>query len=182
MELTTPRLILREFRESDFDALWDYQSNPETHRYEKGVPSQEAVRQFLWDAEFNTKEQPRTHFRFAVTVRPEDRVVGHIKFTSHWEEINEWEIGWDIHPNLWGEGYATEAARDVLKFAFGELHVHRVVAFCNAHNAASVRVMQKIGMVQDGLLRGTRWWNGDWCDEYVYGILDRDWARHSGEI
>lgn len=176
MKLYPPRLILREFRESDFDALWEYQSKAETHIYEKGVPSQESVREFLRNAEVWAQQQPRMYYVLAVTVQPDDRVVGHLHLSRQNAEIGEWEIGWAMHCSLWGNGYATEAAREMLNFAFCELRVHRVVAFCNVHNTASVRVMQKIGMRQDGLLRGTRWWNGDWCDEYVYGILERDWA------
>lgn len=182
MELHTPRLILREFRASDFDALWEYQSHPETHRFERDIPSKEEVDRFLRNVQDWARQQPRTRYIFSVTVKPDDRVIGHLHLSSQNSEINEWETGWAIHYNLWGKGYASEAACAVLDFAFGELGVHRVVAFCNVHNTASARVMQKIGMQQDGLLRGTRWWNGDWCDEYVYGILERDWeqARHSG--
>lgn len=177
MELYPPRLILREFRESDFDALWEYQGRPETHIYEKAVPSQESVRQYIHEAEAWAQEQPRTHYRFAVTIRPDDRVMGHIQLTLIDSDIKEWEIGWTIHYDHWGKGYATEAAREVLNFAFCELRVHRVLALCNAHNTASARVMEKIGMKREGILQGTRWWHDDWCDEYVYGILERTWGQ-----
>ena len=82
---------------------------------------------------------------------------------------------WRVHYQYWGKGYASEAASGVLAYAFDELHAHRVVTFCNVENKASTRVMEKIGMIQNGRLRETRWWNGVWQDKYVYSILDRDW-------
>jgi RimJ/RimL family protein N-acetyltransferase len=63
----------------------------------------------------------------------------------------------------------------MLRFAFGELNAHRVVAFCHTDNLASARVMEKLGMARDGRLREVRWLNGHWWDEYVYSILERDW-------
>jgi RimJ/RimL family protein N-acetyltransferase len=103
-------------------------------------------------------------------------VIGQVSLSLNFSDIKEWEIGWKVHYKYWGNGYATEAAKRVLAFAFQDLHAHRVVAFCNVQNAASVRVMSKIGMLQDGRLRETRWWNGSWQDEFVYAILDRDWV------
>jgi RimJ/RimL family protein N-acetyltransferase len=98
-----------------------------------------------------------------------------LKFARQWEAIREWEVGWAIHPDEWGKGYATEAARQVMDWGFRELDIHRIVAFCHASNSASVRVMEKLGMHQDGMLRETRWLRGEWWDEYVYAILEKDW-------
>jgi RimJ/RimL family protein N-acetyltransferase len=80
-----------------------------------------------------------------------------------------------IHPDDWGQGYAPEAARAVLALAFEQLKVHRVVAYCNALNIQSYRVMEKLGMRRDGWLRESLWWNGGWVDEFVYAILEREW-------
>jgi len=175
MELGTPRLHLREFRDSDFEAFWEYQGREETHRYEKGVPTEEATSAYLRDIQAWAKQQPRTRYVLAVTIPPNDRVIGHIKLTVQNPDIREWEIGWYIHSAHWGKGYATEAASEMLNFAFNELRAHRVIAFCNAMNLASARVMQKLGMQQDGHLREALWWNGRWVDEYLYAILDREW-------
>ena len=73
-----------------------------------------------------------------------------------------------------GEGVWPEAASEVLRYAFKEMNAHRVVAFCHAENAASVRVMEKLGMQREGRLRETRRLNDAWCDERIYAILERD--------
>jgi len=175
MELYTPRLVLRAFCASDFEAVWKYESNPETHRYEKGVPPADAVREMLRDSERWEQENPRTHYRFAVTICPDLRATGRISLSLLNSDIREWEIGWTIHYAHWGKGYATEAARAVVNFAFKDLNAHRVTAFCHAQNTASTRVMEKIGMGREGRLRQVRWWNEGWADEFVYAIVESDW-------
>jgi ribosomal-protein-alanine N-acetyltransferase len=175
MEFVTPRLKLREFVEGDYLALREMDSRPEMHTYEREMPSDTETVKSLEEFISNQQEIPRTTFRFAITIPPQDTVRGILKLTREWETIREWEVGWAMHPDEWGKGYAGEAAWQVMDWAFKELNVHRVVAFCHAYNSASVRVMEKLGMNQDGRLRETRWLKGEWWDEYVYSILDREW-------
>ena len=63
-----------------------------------------------------------------------------------------------------------------MDWAFREHKVHRIVAFCHVGNPASVRVMEKLDMHQDGRLRETRWLNGRWWDEFVYSKLEKEWV------
>ena len=176
MELATPRLLLREFRQPDLDALVAYESQPEMRRFEKGMPDRETAQNFLERAIRTAGETPRTQYRLAITVPPEETVVGRVSLTSQNPDILEWELGWAVGVPHWGKGYASEAARQVLAFAFREMNAHRVVAFCHAGNTGSVKVMEKIGMKQEGCLRQTRWFNKRWEDEFVYAILESDFA------
>jgi len=178
MELITPRLKLREFVEEDFQAFREMESRPEMHIYERMPPSIEESRKSLETFISNQLEISRTNFRFAITIPPKDSVRGLVKLTREREAIREWEVGWAVHSDEWGKGYGTEAAWFVIDWAFREFKVHRMVAFCHVSNAASVRVMEKLGMHQDGRLRETRWLNGEWWDEYVYAVLERDWVKN----
>ena len=175
MDLFTPRLHLREFAEADFPALRELDSKPEMHTYEREMPEIDETRQSLETYIHEQLEVPRTTYRLAITIPPGDTALGIVKFARQWEAIREWEIGWAVHPVEWGNGFATEAARYLMDWGFRELNVHRIVAFCHASNIASVRVMEKLGMHQDGLLRETRWLRGMWNDEYVYAILEKEW-------
>jgi RimJ/RimL family protein N-acetyltransferase len=178
MELITPRLRLREFVEADNQAFREMDSIPEMHTYEKELPSEAETRESLAESISSQREIPRTIYRLAVTIPPQDAVKGVSKLSRQWEAIREWEVGWAIHLDEWGKGYATEAAWYMLDWGFRELTVHRVVAFCHASNAASVRVMEKLSMHKDGRLRETRWLKGEWWDEYVYSMLDKEWKDH----
>src|SRR4030065_135793 len=93
MHIQTPRLTLREFRLVDFDAVWAYERRPETQHYE---PSKDeaAVRYYLADAAAWVGESPRTHYRMAITIRPDDIAVGRISLVLNYAEIREGEIGW----------------------------------------------------------------------------------------
>jgi RimJ/RimL family protein N-acetyltransferase len=147
------------------------------HTYEREFPSEDETRKSLEEYIRNQDEVPRTSYRFAITIPPSDTVRGLLKLSRQWDAIREWEIGWAVHPDEWGKGYAGEAAKYVINWAFTELNIHRVVAFCHANNAASVRVMQKLGMHQDGRLRETRWLKGTWWDEFVFSILEKEWEQ-----
>lgn len=174
MILETPRLILREFCAADFDALYAMQCRPESVRYE---PDQDAdsMHLYLHEAMLQTQVKPRTHFRLAVTIRPDDTVRGFVSLALNFNMTRDWEIGWLVHPEEWGQGYATEAARRALDFAFRDLNAHRVIAFCNADNAASARVMQKLGMRHEATMLQTRLLRGQWCDELLYAVLESEW-------
>lgn len=176
MELITSRLILRDFQESDFPALLAIESLPETHYFEGPVPTEAETWAKREKNLQRARDIPRTHYRLAICLSTGE-FVGRLGLGLQNESIREWEIGWAILPQEWGKGYATEAARRLLEHVFDELNAHRVVAFCHASNAASERVMRKLGMKQDGYLRETRWWNDDWADELVYSILEWEWKQ-----
>lgn len=175
MEVLTPRLRLREFREADILALIEMDSIPEMHTFERELPSVEDTRKKLADILTDQQEVSRKSFIMGITIPPGDIIRGIAKLSRQWEAIREWEVGWAIHPEEWRKGYATEAAWYLIDWGFKQLNIHRIVAYCHVDNAASVRVMQKLGMHQDGRLRETRWLNSGWWDEYVYAILDKEW-------
>ncbi len=175
MDLLTPRIRLREFQESDYQALRSMEIRPEFNLYEREFVAEDETRQSLDESISTQLEIPRMVYRLAITIRPNDTVRGVIKIHCQFAKIREWEIGWAVHPEEWGKGYATEAARYVMDWAFHQFNLHRIVAYCHANNVASVRVMEKLGMHRDGRLRETRWLNGAWWDEYVYALLDKEW-------
>lgn len=176
MQLTTDRLILRELRLSDFEALCAIESDPALFRYEPGPYTPEQTRSRLETTIEWAGDLPRKRYKFGITVKPDDRVIGRISLSEISTESREWEIGWTVARQEWGKGYASEAAKAVLHFAFTGLKVHRVIAFCHAENAASTRVMEKLGMRREAYLRETRWLNGQWYDELLYAILDKEYA------
>ncbi len=176
MILTTARLLLREFREGDWQTVLEYQRdplylryNPWTHRTE--VDARNFVRLFIaWQ-----EEQPRTKFQFAIILKEQARLIGNCGIRMRSLDAHEADIGYELDSSYWGQGYATEAARALLAFGFGELRLHRIWAYCIAENVASARVLQKIGMQREGRLREKEWMKSRWWDTLVYAILDHEW-------
>jgi RimJ/RimL family protein N-acetyltransferase len=171
---------LREFEESDWQAVLAYQSDPLYLRYNPWTERTEAdVRDFVQMFIAQQKEQPRSKFQFAIVLRSEERLIGNCGIRVRRPESREADIGYELDSRYWGHGYATEAARAVLTFGFEELRLHRIWAHCLAENAASARVLEKIGMQQEGHLRENEWMKGRWWNTLVYAILDREWQAQA---
>ena len=178
MMLTTERLLLREFVEDDWPAVLAYQSDPRYLRfYHWTHRTPEDVRAFVQRFVDSQREQPRRKFQLAITVPAEGRLIGNCGIRMQTAGAAEAEIGYELAPERWGRGYATEAARAMLRFGFTELGLHRVHAHCIAENLASARVLEKIGMRREGQLRENKWMQGRWWDTLVYGMLDYEWRN-----
>jgi len=179
-KLATDRLLLREFVEDDWRAVLAYQSeaqylkySPWTHRTTEEV--QDFVRGFIeWQG-----ERPRIKYRLAITLRVEGRLIGNCGIRLESADSRQANIGYEIAPGYWGEGYASEAVRAMVAFGFGELRLHRIWARCVAENVASYRVLEKVGMRREERLREEEWMKGRWWDILVYGILDYEWRSQA---
>ena len=181
IQLITSRLFLREFRESDYAEFRAWDSDPEIQRYELGHPSSEVESRFFFDQILRTnQENPRQHWRFAITRREGDadagRAIGRISLTVASNAIREYEMGWTVNREQWGSGIATEAAHAVMGMAFSQFNAHRIIAFCHIDNIASQRVMQKLGMSPEAHYREALWIDNRWQDELSYAILDREFS------
>jgi RimJ/RimL family protein N-acetyltransferase len=178
MKLVTQRLVLREVVERDFAAFFELYNDCEARQYEQSgdrVHSEADVRNGIQRILADQKATPRTRYRFAITISPDDWLRGWVSLRSSDQAIGEWEMGWTVHRAAWNQGYATEAACEVLRFAFHELGAHRVIAACHVENVASARVMEKLGMRCEGRRRGVRTINDAWVDDLLYAILEVDY-------
>ncbi len=181
MILSTPRLILREFVADDWPAVLAYQSDPQYLRYYPWTERTAAdVERFVAGFVAQQHEEPRTRFQLAIILRSEERLIGNCGIRLEAAGATKAEIGYELAPAYWGRGLATEAAHAIVDFGFRVLALHRVSAWCIAENSASTRVLEKLGLRQEGRVRESEWMKGRWWDTLLYGILDREWAstRH----
>jgi RimJ/RimL family protein N-acetyltransferase len=143
--LETTRLILRPFREKDLDVLAELMANPDFMRFSLGVFSREQTASFLekvihWDRRGLPSQ-------FAAIHRDDNRLIGYCGFFHQQVDgTNEIEIGYRLHPDYWGRGLATEAARAVRDHAFADLKLPRVISLIHPENVPSRRVAEKNGM------------------------------------
>lgn len=178
--LATERLLLREFVEDDWRAVLAYQSDP---RYLKYSPwtrrTADEVQSFVSGFVEWQSQQPRTSYQLAIVLRAEGRLIGNCGIRMEMADSQQANVGYELAPDYWGEGYATEAAHSMLAFGFDELQLHRIWAHCVAENVASYRVLEKIGMRREGRLREEEWIRGRWWDTLVYGVLDHEWRSRA---
>jgi RimJ/RimL family protein N-acetyltransferase len=176
----TRRLLLRPINPvGDADAIYAYQSRPEVCRYLPYEPrTREEIIGSLARARC-TLEEPGQAIRLAVVVRASGLLIGDTMLM--WTDHTNAEIGYVFHPAHHGNGYATEACRELLRMAFLDLRAHRVTARIDQRNLASTRVVAKLGMRQEATLLENEWFKGEWSSEVDYALLDREWRlAHRG--
>ena len=182
MIITTERLILREFTEDDWEAVLSYQRNPLYLRYYHWTDRMaEEVRDFIGMFLANQKIIPRTKFQLATTLKATDQLIGNCGIRMQSIDAQQADIGYELDPNYWGQGYATEAARALVDYGFSHLGVHRIWASCVADNLASAHVLEKLGMRLEGRLRENEYYKGRWWDPLVYAILDYEWRAQGND-
>jgi ribosomal-protein-alanine N-acetyltransferase len=180
VQINPSRLLLREYVEDDWRAVLEYQRDPRYLRfYAWNDRTEQDARAFVQQFIEARLEQPRTKFAFAVTLRATGEVIGNCNIRKNQSEDRVAEIGYELAPAHWGNGYATEAACAIVAMGFNELKLHRIAAWCIAENTASARVLEKIGMRLEGRLREQEWMKGRWWDALLYGILEEEWTARS---
>jgi RimJ/RimL family protein N-acetyltransferase len=180
--IRTERLALRPFADSDLDAVLDLESRPDVARFLPwDVMDADAAAAFV--ARRLTQgaiDATSSAMVLAAVVPPDDRLIAEFMLKVTDEASLQGEIGWTVHPEAQGRGYATEGARELLRLGFDDLGLHRIVAEADARNVGSLRVMEKLGMRREADLRENEYLKGEWVDSTIYGMLQAEW-RAAGE-
>ncbi|MFD0617844.1 GNAT family N-acetyltransferase [Paenibacillus sp. GCM10027629] len=175
MVITGERVFLRDYNEADFSFYNELEQNIHTYKYESNNPGAPHIKEHFLSILSDVNGNSRTRYSFLLCQKFDSIPVGRVSIKLNWSEIREWEIGWALYPDYWKRGYATEAVKILIDFAFKNLNAHRIVAYCNAENGLSEKVMIRSGMVREGILRETKLCNQKWCNELIYSILESEW-------
>jgi RimJ/RimL family protein N-acetyltransferase len=176
LPIRTERLLLRDFRETDFDDVHAYGSDPEVARYMPWGPNTlEDTRAFLAMTRTQQATWPRLEFGLAIEHRDSGRVIGSIALHARDGAHRTVELGYCLRRDLWRQGLVSEAARALVDVAFRTLSLHRVFATCDLRNTASFGVMEKLGMRREACFRQDRQTKGEWRDTYLYAVLAEEW-------
>jgi RimJ/RimL family protein N-acetyltransferase len=174
----TARLSLSPAVEGDLEALWQI-------RRQEPVGEWMSASSTEWDG-FLEKAGKPGWLGETLTVRRDDAIIGDLmlKVEDAWaqDEVKEQavgvqaELGWCFDPAVAGNGYATEAARELIRIAFADLGLRRVTALCFAANEASWRVMERVGMRREAHnVRESLHRSGAWLDGLAYALLADEW-------
>jgi len=176
--LETSRLVLRPLIVDDAPAIARLAGRREIADTTLAIPhpySEEQARVWLSSQAGADNTKPR-HIIFAATLKSDGQLIGAIGLHNVDQEHALAEMGFWIGVEFWGRGYATEGAARVVRFAFEELNLNRVFACYMVRNPASGRVLEKVGMKREGLLRQrVRKW-GVFEDIILLAILRQDWS------
>jgi len=173
--LHTGRLRLRPFTDADADDLFALQSNAYVLRYWDAPPWSEPARAQRFIAACRQMADDGTGARLAIDGNSDGAFIGWCSLTRWNPDYRSAALGYCLNDAAWGHGYATEAARALLDWAFHTLDLNRVQAETDTRNLASARVLEKLGFVREGELREDCIVNGDVSDSWIFGLLRRDW-------
>lgn len=174
----TRRLSLRPFGPDDTEATWNYRRLDVVNRWITAAPATFAIH----------CEQALDPVRMAgvLVVEHDGVVIGDVglRIEDAWSQLEvreqargvQGELGWCLDPAYAGRGFATEAVEELLRIAFDDLRLRRVVAGAFADNAASLKLMERIGMRREQLsVRESLHRSGEWLDGVTYALLADEW-------
>jgi RimJ/RimL family protein N-acetyltransferase len=145
--LTTARLLLREFRVADFDGYAENMANPVATKFLSSTADRRAAWRMFMSATGSWVLNGTGWW--SLEVRESGEVVGEVGAFVR-ETSSAFEIGWNVYPRFWRQGFASEAARAALEFTFDVHRAKRVIAHVTEANIASVAVTRKLGMKYEG--------------------------------
>ena len=171
--LTGEQVVLRELRPSDAASLFALLTTEEVSRFISPPPTTvEGFERFIaWTLRQRTAG---TYACFAVTLRGYDTAIGIFQIRELQPGFGTAEWGFAIGSPFWGTGVFQEGAEMVLDFAFETIGVHRLEARAAVPNGRGNGALQKIGAVQECVLRKSFLRNGQYLDQVLYAILDSD--------
>ena len=181
MSLPTPtrhtaRLRLRPFSDADRDALFALHSNAHVLRYWDSPPWTDRARAELFIEKCREMSGEGSGARVAMERASDGAFLGWCGLTKWNPDYRSASLGYCLDDAAWGHGYATEGSRALLQWGFDTLDLNRVQAEADTRNAASARVLEKLGFLLEGTLREDCVVNGDVSDSWVYGLLRREWV------
>lgn len=171
----TERLLLRPLAAPDAADLFAVFSDPEVMRYWSSGPwsASEQAGQYIAGAAQDLAAG--SMLRLGIEVAATGQLIGQLALHHFDQQNRRCEIGYALGRAHWGKGYLAEAMTALLDHAFAQLPVNRIEADVDPRNTASVRALEKLGFVLEGLMR-ERWIvAGEICDTAFYGLLKSDW-------
>jgi RimJ/RimL family protein N-acetyltransferase len=183
LPLEGERLRLRPFAAGDLAGLLAMHSRADVARWLYWEPrGEEEVRVALERKMRETRLREDGDARsYAAVLRGSGELIGDVSVFLASARHRQVEIGFLFHPDHHGKGYATEAGALLLALAFDELGAHRAYGRLEARNAASARVLERLGMRFEAHLRENEHVKGEWQSELVYAILESEW-RERGSV
>ena len=171
------RIIARPFELGDESDLFEYQSDERVVRYipwpnRTRVQVHEALLKSMGATKFSENED---HLDFVWQLKESGKVIGQSNIGLVAKEHQHGEIGWVLNPAYSGQGYATEVTRALISYAFTTFELHRISAYIDQRNGASIKVAERLGMRLEASYKENELFKGEWVSGNLYAILNSEW-------
>jgi ribosomal-protein-alanine N-acetyltransferase len=170
--LSTTRLLLRDLREADFEAVHEYAADPKVVRYTTfGPNTEEQTRAFLTACALEPAEVPRRSYTLGVIDRTSGQLIGSCGIMQSDGTARQFMLGYCFSRAAWNQGYGKETARALARFGFETLNAHRLWALVFLDNLPSARILEGLGFRREGLARQSLFARGAWHDVITFAQL-----------
>lgn len=176
MDITTNRLKIRSFRETDIEDIFEIYSNKNTCRFLLHEPWTSSTKEEEFQKKL-TANQLTQDTAISLACELDNKVIGDISiwYTEMKETV---EIGFAFNDVYSRKGYATEAIRSVIEYLFSIEKIHRIQANLDARNFSSAKLCERVGMRKEAHFIEDYWNKGEWTDSFVYGMLISDFKKY----
>lgn len=177
----TPRVLVRHFVDDDLEAFYTYRNDEAVARFQGwDYPySRERATEFIAEMKEVAIGKRGEWVQLAMQMKSTGELIGDVAFYILESDDRQAEMGITLASRYQGQRIAPEVVRGLLNYLFSELGLHRVRATCDVDNAASVKVLEGLGLRREAHFIENVYSRGQWKSEYVYAILEREWfARH----
>ena len=182
-DIETERLILRQRRLSDAEDIFAYAKLAEVS-YPAGFPPVATLEDeiaYLRDIYPKNLAEKKIPSGYGITLKGQDRVIGSIDFNNRHAD-GVMEMGYLLHPDYWGQGIMTEAARALIEVGFDLLQLHKIEIGCYGYNQGSRRIAEKMGFTLEATIRDRQDVQGKRCDDLRYGLLRSEWEGQKSDV
>ena len=177
----TPRLRVRAFTAADVAAFVAYRADPDVARYQNWSDYTEAQGRALVESMQGLEPgTPGEWCQLALEAKDGGSLVGDLALHVDGDDPRQAEVGFTLAPAAQGRGYAAEALAGLLDHAFASYGLHRVHAVTDALNAPAAALLERVGFRREAHHVENVWFKGAWGSEYVFAVLEREWAALSG--
>jgi ribosomal-protein-alanine N-acetyltransferase len=180
-QLETERIILRELKSTDAEAVYRYLSDREVTRY-LDTPPHRSLKQTQDLLNFLVSLFEKGEgFRWGITLKSGDAagvVIGTCGYHAWAKAHFRAEIGYELARDYWGQGIMAEAIKALLAFGFEQMALNRVEAMVLEGNRASARFLEKLGFQQEAVLRDYEFVQGRFRDVLLFSLLSKNYANH----
>jgi ribosomal-protein-alanine N-acetyltransferase len=177
--LETSRTRLRPLSSEDGQAMFEVYSDPETMKYWSSEPVTDmAGAQKLVQADIDWVKDGHA-LLWAITLPSSDKVLGKCVLFQFSPENRRAELGYVLNRSHWGQGLMTEVLEAVIPYAFDRLNLHRIEVDTDPENGGSLRILEKLGFLHEGLFKDRWYVHGQWHDSAMLALLNSEWQTIS---
>ena len=180
-ELETKHLLLRQVNQSDAKAIFKHFSDKEVLKYHdlEAFTNQEQAKELI--KSFDEKFHSQQMIRWGIAKKEDNIIVGTCGFHNWVQKSFQAEIGYELSQAYWRQGIMTEALTATIKFGFEKMNLNRIAATVMLENPASMKLLEKLGFVEEGILREYGFWKGEFHDLKMFALLRNQASQYIKE-